>query len=118
HNTFTCIPLDQRLPFRPARITPKPCIPGTQTAFVVGLDSGEICADEYGRVKVQFHWDREGKRNLDSSCWIRVATPWAGKQWGFQFLPRVGQEVVVAFEEGDPDKPIIVGSVYNYTHMP
>ncbi|MCI0461364.1 MAG: type VI secretion system tip protein VgrG [Gemmataceae bacterium] len=118
HNTFTAIPLDQGLPFRPPRTTPKPLIPGTQTAFVVGSPGEEICADEYGRVKVQFHWDREGQNNLDSSCWIRVATLWAGRQWGTQFIPRVGHEVVVAFEEGDPDKPLIVGSVYNYDNMP
>jgi type VI secretion system secreted protein VgrG len=114
-NTFRCIPT--AIPFRPQRVTPKPTINGTQTAFVVGNDATtEIATDKYGRVKVQFHWDREGKKNLDSSCWIRVAQPWAGKQWGAFFLPRVGDEVVVAFEEGDPDQPIVVGSVYNSDH--
>jgi type VI secretion system secreted protein VgrG len=110
-NTFTCIP--EAVPFRPVRATPRPAIHGTQTAVVVGPPGEEIYPDKYGRVKVQFHWDREGGRDLDSSCWIRVATPWAGSGWGMVHIPRIGQEVVVAFEEGDPDRPIIVGSVYN-----
>lgn len=115
-NSFTCIPVG--LPYRPARTTPRPIVPGTQTAVVVGHEGDEICTDKYGRVKVQFHWDRQGKNNADSSCWIRVATPWAGKQWGMVHIPRVGQEVIVAFLEGDPDQPIIVGSVYNAEMMP
>ncbi len=115
-NSFRCIPTS--IPYRPQRVIAKPMIHGTQTAFVVGNDaSTEIATDKYGRVKVQFHWDREGKKNLDSSCWIRVAQAWAGKRWGAFFLPRVGDEVIVAFEEGDPDQPIIVGSVYNADHM-
>jgi type VI secretion system secreted protein VgrG len=114
--TFTCIPYD--LPFRPPRTTPKPMIPGTQTAFVVGPKGEEIFTDKYGRVKVQFHWDREGTSDADSSCWVRVGTPWAGQGWGMIHIPRVGQEVIVAFEEGDPDKPIIIGSVFNYDNMP
>jgi type VI secretion system secreted protein VgrG len=116
HNSFTCIPLD--LPFRPTRLTPKPVLHGTQTAVVVGPKGEEIYVDKYGRVKVQFHWDRQGKKNENSSCWIRVAQAWAGKRWGASFWPRIGQEVVVAFLEGDPDQPIVVGSVYNAEQMP
>ena len=99
-------------------MTAKPTVPGTQTAVVVGPSGEEIFTDKYGRVKVQFHWDREGKNNADSSCWIRVATSWAGKGWGSIHIPRIGQEVVVDFLEGDPDQPIIVGSVYNADMMP
>ncbi len=91
---------------------------GTQTAVVVGPAGEEIFTDKYGRVKVQFHWDREGKYDADSSCWIRVATIWAGKGWGVIHIPRIGQEVVVDFLEGDPDQPIIIGSVYNADQMP
>lgn len=113
---FECVPY--KLPFAPQRVTPKPVIHGTQTALVVGPSGEEIFTDEYGRVKVQFFWDREGQFNGDSSCWVRVATPWAGKNWGMIHIPRVTQEVVVAFEEGDPDRPIVVGSVYNADMMP
>lgn len=113
---FTCIPFN--VPYRPQRKTERPLIYGTQTAVVVGPAGQEIFTDEYGRVKVQFHWDREGKKNPDSSCWVRVAQLWAGKRWGASFWPRIGQEVVVAFENGDPDQPIIVGSVYNAEQMP
>lgn len=116
YNTFSCIPL--AVPFRSHRVTPKPVVPGSQTAVVVGPKGEEIFTDKYGRVKVQFHWDREGKSNADSSCWVRVAQPWAGKHWGASFWPRVGQEVVVDFLEGDPDQPIIIGSVYNAEQMP
>jgi type VI secretion system secreted protein VgrG len=115
-NTFTCIPAEK--PFRPARLTHKPFVQGTQTAIVVGPSGQEIFTDEFGRVKVQFHWDREGKKNENSSCFIRVAQPWAGKRWGAMFLPRIGQEVVVSFLEGDPDRPLIVGSVYNADQRP
>ena len=115
-NTFQCIPA--ALPFRPERTVPRPRIDGTQTAVVVGNSGDEIFTDKYGRIKVQFPWDRQGQNNADSSCWIRVATPWAGTQWGIVHIPRVGQEVVVAFEEGDPDRPIVVGSVYNAQEMP
>jgi type VI secretion system secreted protein VgrG len=104
--------------YRPARITPKPIVQGTQTAVVVGVSGEEIWTDEFGRVKVQFHWDRYGKSDENSSCWVRVATAWAGKQWGAISIPRMGHEVIVAFEEGDPDEPIIVGSVYNGTNKP
>ncbi len=95
----------------------QPCS-GTQTAVVVGPAGEEIFTDKYGRVKVQFHWDREGKFDADSSCWIRVATIWAGKGWGVIHIPRIGQEVIVDFLEGDPDQPIIIGSVYNADQMP
>jgi type VI secretion system secreted protein VgrG len=91
---------------------------GAQTAEVVGPAGEEIYPDKYSRVKVQFHWDREGKKNADSSCWVRVGTPWAGKQWGMIHIPRIGQEVIVDFLEGDPDQPIITGSVYNADQMP
>jgi type VI secretion system secreted protein VgrG len=116
HNSFTCIPY--ALPYAPPRTTPKPFVQGTQTAVVVGPAGEEIFTDKYGRVKVQFHWDRQGKNDADSSCWVRVAQIWAGKRWGAFFWPRIGQEVVTAFEEGDPDRPIIVGSVYNADQMP
>ncbi len=114
-NQFTCIPA--ALPFRPSRTTPRPQI-GCQTAEVVGPSGEEIFVDKYGRVKVQFHWDREGKKDAGSACWIRVASSWAGKNWGAIHIPRVGQEVVVDFLEGDPDRPLIVGSVYNAEMMP
>jgi type VI secretion system secreted protein VgrG len=93
-------------------------IPGNQTATVVTPPGEELFCDMYGRVKVQFHWDREGKKDPNSSCWIRVAQPWAGKGWGSFFWPRGGNEVVVSFEEGDPDQPLVVGSVYNANNMP
>lgn len=115
-NTFRCMPT--ALPYRPQRVTGKPTIGGTQTAVVVGPAGAEISTDKYGRVKVQFFWDRDGKKNLDSSCWVRVAQAWASKSFGAFFLPRVGDEVIVAFLEGDPDQPIIVGCVYNADHMP
>jgi type VI secretion system secreted protein VgrG len=115
-NSFNCIPFTQ--PFRPQRVALKSIIQGTQTAVVVGPAGEEIFTDKYSRVKVQFHWDRQGKNDADSSCWVRVGTPWAGKQWGMIHIPRIGQEVIVDFLEGDPDQPIIVGSVYNADQMP
>jgi type VI secretion system secreted protein VgrG len=115
-NRFECIPA--ALAFRPERRTPRPVIAGNQTATVVAPAGEELFCDKYGRVKVQFHWDREGKKDPASSCWIRVAQPWAGKGWGAFFWPRAGNEVVVSFEEGDPDQPLVVGSVYNATNMP
>ena len=105
--------IDAKAAFRPARTTPKPIIQGPQTAIVVGPAGEEIWTDEHGRVKVQFHWDRYSKTDENSSCWVRVAQPLAGKEWGFLALPRIGHEVVVAFLEGDPDDPIVTGSVYN-----
>jgi type VI secretion system secreted protein VgrG len=116
HNSFTCIPA--ALPYRPQRVTPKPVVHGTQTAVVVGPSGAEIFTDKYSRIKVQFHWDAAGTNDAGSSCWCRVGTPWAGKQWGMIHIPRIGQEVIVAFEEGDPDRPIVVGSVYNAEMMP
>ena len=115
-NSFTCIPAS--LPFRPRRITPRPVVHGTQSAVVVGPPGQEIFCDKYSRVKVQFHWDRQGKNDADSSCWIRVGSHWAGGRWGAVHIPRIGQEVVIAHEEGDPDRPIIVGGVYNADMMP
>lgn len=116
YNTFQCVP--HPLPYRPPRTTTVPVVHGTQTAIVVGPSGEEIYTDKYGRVKVQFHWDREGKYNENSSCWIRVSSTWAGKGWGQISLPRIGQEVIVDFLEGDPDRPIIVGRVYNADSMP
>ncbi len=101
-------------PFRPARLTRKPAVAGPQTAIVVG-DAGEggVTTDEHARIKVQFHWDRLGQKDANSSCWVRVASPWAGNGWGLIALPRIGQEVVVDFLEGDPDRPLITGRVHN-----
>jgi type VI secretion system secreted protein VgrG len=110
-NRFTCIP--DSIQFRPARTTRKPIVSGVQTALVVGPAGEEIHTDKYGRVKVQFHWDREGKKDGHSSCWIRVSQNWSGKAWGGMYIPHVGHEVIVDFLEGDPDQPIIVGRVYN-----
>jgi type VI secretion system secreted protein VgrG len=110
-NHFTCI--QANVPFRPPRITPKPFVQGPQTALVVGKSGEEIWVDKYGRVKVQFYWDRQGKKDEKSSCWIRVSQPWAGKNWGAMWIARIGQEVIVDFLEGDPDRPLITGRVYN-----
>jgi len=115
-NTFTCIPYS--VPFRPARATFKPVVQGSQTAVVVGPSGEEIFTDKYGRIKVQFHWDRDGRNDADSSCWLRVGTSIAGNKWGTKFIPRIGQEVIVDFLEGDPDQPIIIGAVYNEKTMP
>lgn len=114
--TYVCISSDQ--PFRPARHSPKPKVDGPQTATVVGKAGEEIWTDQYGRVKVQFHWDREGARDEKSSCWVRVAQVWAGAKWGAMHIPRIGQEVIVDFLEGDPDRPIVTGRVYNADNMP
>ena len=110
--------IDNRRQFRPTMTTPKGLVRGPQTAVVVGPDGEEIWTDKYGRVKLQFHWDREGKLDEKSSCWIRVSHAWAGKKWGQIFLPRIGQEVIVDFLEGDPDRPIVTGRVYNADNMP
>jgi type VI secretion system secreted protein VgrG len=115
-NSFECVPFST--PFRPQRVTPEPFVQGCQTAVVVGPAGEEIYTDKHGRVKVQFHWDREGKKNENSSCWVRVSHPWAGKGWGSISIPRIGQEVVVDFLEGDPDQPIIIGRVYNAEQTP
>lgn len=125
-NSFQCIP--SGLPFRPARVTPKPVIPGTQTAFVVGPPGETVFTDRYGRVKVQFHWDREGQNDQFSSAWVRVGALNAGRESGVPdnpeepyrpfMIPEVGDEVVIAFIEGDPSRPIIVGSVWNANDRP
>ncbi|HSW48936.1 MAG TPA: type VI secretion system tip protein TssI/VgrG, partial [Bryobacteraceae bacterium] len=115
-NTFTSIPYS--VAFRPPRSTPRPLVQGPQTAVVVGPKGEEIHVDKYGRVKVQFPWDRRGEYDEKSSCWIRVSQPWAGKNWGGVWLPRIGQEVIVDFLEGDPDRPVITGRVYNAEEMP
>jgi len=115
-NSFTCIP--EALPFRPPRVTPEPVIHGTQTAVVVGPAGQQSFTDKYGRVKVQFRWDRQGQRSSDSSCWIRVAQPFSGDGHGVVWRPEIGDEVVVAFEEGDPDRPVILGSVWNPRRLP
>lgn len=114
--SFVAVPCDVQ--YRPPRLTPRPVVPGTQTAVVVGPSGEEIWTDEHGRVKIQFHWDRLGKKDENSSCWVRVAQPWAGKGWGSLAIPRIGQEVVVEFLEGNPDLPLIVGSVYNADQTP
>lgn len=112
------VALPSREPYRPARSTPKPVVHGPQTAIVAGKKGEEIWTDKYGRIKVQFHWDRLGKSDENSSCWVRVSQPWAGKGWGGIQIPRIGQEVVVSFLEGDPDRPMITGRVYNEDMMP
>jgi type VI secretion system secreted protein VgrG len=116
NNSFVC--LDHQVKFRPPRISPKPAMQGPQTAVVVGKSGEEIWTDIYGRVKVQFFWDRQGQKDENSSCWVRVAQLWAGAQWGAIHIPRVGQEVIVDFLHGDPDQPIIVGRVYNADQKP
>ena len=115
-NRFRVMP--SGVPFRPRVKTPRPTIKGVQSAFVVGPSGEEIYTDELGRVKVQFHWDRLGKNDDKSSCWIRVSQVWAGEGWGAMHIPRVGQEVLVDFLDGDPDRPIIVGRVYHGTNVP
>lgn len=109
-NRFEAIP--KATAYRPARITPKPRM-HTQTALVVGKAGEEIWTDEYGRIKLQFPWDRTGKNDETSSCWVRVVLPWSGKGFGMQFVPRIGQEVIVTFIDGDPDRPLVTGCVYN-----
>jgi type VI secretion system secreted protein VgrG len=114
--SFEAIPAAQQ--FRAPRTSVKPFVQGPQTAVVVGPGGEEIFTDKYGRVKVHFHWDRLGKKDDKSSCWVRVSHPWAGKNFGVIHTPRIGQEVVVSFLEGDPDQPLITGRVYNAEQMP
>jgi type VI secretion system secreted protein VgrG len=114
-NWFEVIPA--KVLFHPPRVTRKPLIHGVQTAKVVGPQNEEIYTDEHGRVKVQFFWDRKGKNDDKSSCWIRVSQPWASAAFGAMFIPRVGDEVVITFLEGDPDRPLIVGGVYHGTNV-
>ena len=116
HGEFTSIPSSQQ--FRVGSATRKPFVRGPQPAVVVGPSGKEIWTDKYGRIKVQFPWDRLGKNDENSSCWMRVAQHWGGQNWGFLFIPRIGQEVLVDFLEGDPDRPIITGRVYNANQMP
>jgi len=115
-NSFTCLPVS--VDFRPGRSTPKPVIPGLHSALVTGPAGEEIHTDDLGRVKVQFPWDRQGQNDDKTTCWIRVAQAWAGSNRGYQFIPRVGDEVLVDFLEGDPDRPIVVGSLYNSAQQP
>lgn len=116
YNDFVALPDD--VPYRPDVAARRPRVQGTQTAVVVGKRGEEVWVDEHGRVKVQFHWDRYGNNDENSSCWIRVGTLYAGKNWGRVAIPRIGHEVIVDFLEGDPDRPIIVGSVYNAEMTP
>jgi type VI secretion system secreted protein VgrG len=109
--------IDSQTQFRSPRLE-KPVVRGPQTARVVGPADEEIWTDKYGRIKAQFHWDREGVFDENSSCWVRVAHPWAGNRWGAIHIPRVGNEVVVEFLEGDPDRPLVTGSIYNADNMP
>ena len=110
-NRFKAIP--KTVPYRPPCVARKPVVQGPQSALVVGKAGEEIWVDKYGRVKVQFYWDRKGKKDESSSCWVRVSQIWAGKNWGWVTIPRIGQEVIVDFLEGDPDRPLITGRVYN-----
>lgn len=115
-NQFQCVPIG--VPYRPPARARKPVIQGSQTAVVTGPSGEEIYTDEHGRVKIQFHWDRLGEKDENSSCWVRVSHPWAGKGWGALAIPRIGQEVIVDFLDGDPDRPIITGRVYNQNLTP
>lgn len=115
-NVFDVIP--KSVPFRAPQDTHWPEIPGLQTAVVTGPSGEEIYTDEYGRIKVQFFWDRLGKKDEHTTCWVRVVMPWTGKNWGMISIPRIGQEVVIQFEEGDPDRPICTGMLYNADTMP
>lgn len=115
-NEFVCIP--HSIPYRPPLQTPRPRVGGHQTAVVVGKAGEEIWVDKHGRIKVQFHWDRLGKKDENSSCWVRVSTVWAGKSWGAIHIPRIGQEVLVEFLDGDPQYPIVIGSVWNGEQTP
>ncbi|CDF93384.1 MULTISPECIES: type VI secretion system tip protein VgrG [unclassified Pseudomonas] len=110
-SSLTCI--DAQQSYRPLPHTHRPIVKGPQTALVVGPKGEEIWTDQFGRVKVHFYWDRHDQSNENSSCWIRVSQSWAGKNWGSMQIPRIGQEVIVSFLEGDPDRPIITGRVYN-----
>ncbi|MBL9101084.1 MAG: type VI secretion system tip protein VgrG [Myxococcales bacterium] len=115
-NTFECIPAD--VVYRPAEWPLRPEMRGVQTAIVVGPAGEEVHTDEHGRVKVQFHWDRKGKRDENSSCWVRVSQLWAGQGWGAMWIPRIGHEVIVDFIEGDADRPIVTGRVYHGNNQP
>ena len=116
--TFLLTVMPQGVPWRPPRLTPRVTMRGPQSAIVVGRSGEQIWTEEHGRVKVQFHWDRYGKNDENSSCWVRVSHPWAGKGWGAVSIPRIGQEVIVDFLDGDPDQPIVIGRFYNGESMP
>ncbi|WAS91658.1 type VI secretion system Vgr family protein [Nannocystis punicea] len=116
HNVFTVTEL--KVPFRPPRTTTRPVMRGVQTATVVGPDGEEVHTDAEGRVRVQFHWDREGGHDENSATWVRVSQLWAGNGYGAMFLPRIGHEVLVDFIEGDPDRPIIIGRIYHGNNHP
>ncbi|PKM46535.1 MAG: type VI secretion system tip protein VgrG [Gammaproteobacteria bacterium HGW-Gammaproteobacteria-1] len=115
-NTFTCIP--SSVHFRPLPVHKRPVMRGPQSAMVTGPAGEEIYIDEFGRIKVQFIWDREGQKDENSSCFLRVMQSWAGNQWGTSFIPRIGHEVIVSFLDGDPDRPIVTGTVYNGANKP
>lgn len=115
-NTFTAIPYS--VPYRPHRVTQRSVVEGPHVAVVVGPGGEEIYTDKYGRVKVQFFWDREGQSNEHSSCWARVAQAWAGDKFGAMWIPRIGEEVIVDYLEGNPDQPVVTGRVYNAMNMP
>ena len=115
-NSFEVVP--KTVPYRAPLVTPWPEIPGLQTALVVGKAGEEIWTDAHGRIKVQFHWDRVGKNDENASCWVRVVTPWSGRGWGMIAVPRIGQEVVIQFEHGDPDRPLCTGMLYNAETKP
>jgi type VI secretion system secreted protein VgrG len=115
-NQFVCIPKETQ--YRAPRLTQQPVLSNIQTAFVVGPSGEEIYTDEHGRVKVQFHWDREGKRDENTCCWVRVSQGHSGQSFGAIDIPRIGEEVIVSFVEGNPDRPIITGRLYNAQSMP
>ena len=115
-NSFECFIATAT--FRPQRVTPRPRVAGSQIATVVGPSGEEIWTDKHGRIKVQFPWDRVGVKDENSSCWVRVSQTWAGQGWGALFIPRIGQEVIISYVDGDPDRPLVTGSVYNAEKTP
>ena len=115
-NSFETFPATAT--FRPPRVTPRPRVAGSQIATVVGPSGEEIWTDKHGRIKVQFPWDRVGVKDENSSCWVRVSQGWAGQGWGALFIPRIGHEVVISYVDGDPDRPLVTGSVYNAEKTP
>ncbi|WP_123589335.1 type VI secretion system tip protein TssI/VgrG, partial [Pseudomonas fluorescens] len=115
-NQFSAIPWN--VPYRPPLEHPKPKVLGTQSAVVTGPEGEEIFCDQYGRVKVQFFWDREGQHDDKTSCWMRVASNWASQNFGSINLPRIGMEVLITFLEGDPDQPLITGCLYHGVNLP
>lgn len=116
YTLFTCLPIN--VPYKPLKLLSKPKVMGVETAFVVGKEGSEIDVDEQGRVRVRFHWEQQNATEDSGSCWLRVAQLWTGNNYGMQFLPRVGQEVIVQFVHGDPDRPLIMGSLFNAEHQP